>query len=191
MATENAALRAANTAQLERNLAKITANVTYIKAKLKAHEASMATKLTNAETTRSGTITTARKKLERNTIRVQQAKVKASRLKTANHEQHLAQQRSLYASQTAMQNRLDTARNDIAKTLTTENANIDKLLYTAKFDINQVKTPNGPTVKIADLKKESCTTDQFGKVTCTSSSSASDFVSSSTYSAYTTTSTPR
>jgi len=177
----------ANTALLARETAVVLGNKTATKAKLKTHSGTMTTTLANAATSLATKTDAVHRKLDRHATTLQQARAESTRVKTANMEQHLATKRSLFAHQTKMQNQLDELRHAANTAMATQAATLAAQLQINEFNINTVKTANGPRVKIADLKTESCTTDQFGKVTCTKSSATSSFTSNSAYDA----STPR
>merc|ERR1711959_779894 len=58
--------------------------------------------------------------------------------------------------------RIQQARQESAR-LTTSNSDA---FTEGRFIKNQLRTANGPTTKISDLKTQSCTTDQFLHTTC-------------------------
>ena len=106
-------------------------------------------------------------KLERNTIRIQQAKQEAARLKTANREAYIDQKRALYAHATAVQNANDAALLIAQQKIAAHNQAIEDNFREGRFIKNQLRTANGPRTAVSDLKTQSCTTDQFFNTRCT------------------------
>ncbi len=108
-----------------------------------------------------------RAKQARDTIRIQQAKQESARLSTANREAYLDHKRALYAHQTSMQNEFAASKVEMSAEIAAKNAAIDAAFTEGRFIKNQLRTANGPTTKISDLKTQECTTDQFFHTTCT------------------------
>jgi len=106
-------------------------------------------------------------KQERNTIKIQQAKQEAARLKTANREAYLDQKRALYAHATAVQNANDAALLVAQQKIAAQNQAIEDNFREGRFIKNQLRTANGPRTAVSDLKTQSCTTDQFFNTKCT------------------------
>ena len=166
---------AANTALLAREKAEVLANKTYINSRLVAKGAARATALTNAASALVTSVDTVHRKLDRFATALQQTRAESTRAQTQNLEQHLNTQRSLFAHQTKIQNNLDKLRAATSTSMAASAATLAKELAINEFNINTVKTANGPRVKITDLKTEACTTDQRGRVTCTKTSASSSF----------------
>merc|ERR1711865_278377 len=97
-------------------------------------------------------------------------------------EEDIANKRSLLAHQTKVQNELDLARHSANTLLAADTLAVDNAIKLANFNINTLKASNGPRVRISELQEESCTTDQFGRITCTKSSASSKFVADSSLS---------
>ena len=107
-----------------------------------------------------------RKKQERDTIKIQQAQQESARLSTANREAYLDHKRALYSHQTDVQNRLASSKLSTSNLVATKDALIAAAFTEGRFIKNQLRTANGPTTKISDLKQQECTTDQFFHTTC-------------------------
>jgi hypothetical protein len=140
---------------------------------------SIAGTLTTAKLARDARIDTLRRKLDANAVAIQQDVLSAERGKAARLEEHINHMRSLYAHQTAVHNRLDAAKSATKSVLATKQATVKRHLAENEFTLNQVKLMNGPPIKIASLKKSTCTTDQFYGVQCTEETDAAaitDFV---------------
>lgn len=107
-----------------------------------------------------------RAKQARDTIRIQQAKQESARLSTANREAYLDHKRALYAHQTSLQNEFASARVEMNAEIAAKNAEIEAAFTEGRFIKNQLRTANGPTTRISDLKTQECTTDQFFHTSC-------------------------
>merc|ERR1711871_1765667 len=106
------------------------------------------------------------RKLDANAAAIQQDILSSERAKTANLEHHIETQRTLYAHQTDVQNRLDAARAATATLAASRQAEVNQALANNQFKLNQLMLSNGPRVPISDLTTESCTTNQFNEVEC-------------------------
>ena len=123
-----------------------------------------------------------RAKQERDTIKIQQARQESARLTTSNREAYLDHKRALFAHQTEVQNRHAASKLDVKAKMDNQNAAISDAFTEGRFIKNQLRTANGPTTKISDLKTQSCTTDQFLHTTCSDVDYADgDFDSSAGY----------
>merc|ERR1711907_854556 len=107
-----------------------------------------------------------RAKQARDVIKNQQAKQESARLTTANREAYLDHKRALYAHQTVMQNEYAASKVEMEATIAAQNAAISAAFTEGRFIKNQLRTANGPTTKISDLKTQECTTDQFFHTSC-------------------------
>merc|ERR1711990_311559 len=107
--------------------------------------------LKDSKSTIESSVNTVYSKQERNTIKIQQAKQEAARLKTANREAYIDQKRALFAQQ------------KIAE----KNQAIEDNFREGRLIKNQLRTANGPRTEVSDLKTQSCTTDQFFNTKCT------------------------
>merc|ERR1711871_556536 len=107
-----------------------------------------------------------RAKQARDVIKIQQAKQESARLTTANREAYLDHKRALYAHQTVMQNEYAAGKVEMEATIAAQNAAISAAFTEGRFIKNQLRTSNGPTTKISDLKTQECTTDQFFHTSC-------------------------
>jgi len=169
----NSMQRAETTAQVAKvttaALGKKTSIQSTLESKIFDTSSTLATDLASAAAATATNVKGLYNKIDRNAISIQQARLESVRLATANKEQWLDSQRSLYAHQTAMQNRLDKDYQAIKIKTATWTSTLNTNFKQARFIKNQLKTANGPRVKVADLKTETCTTDQFFKTTCTSS----------------------
>ena len=176
----NSMQRAESTAQLVKSTAAALVKKGAIQGVLESEIFDKASRLaTNLATATASTATKVealRRKEERNAIAIQQARLESARLAVANKEQWLDSKRSLYAEQTGMQNRLDSGYQINKITAATWAASAAKEFKEAHFLLNQAGTANGPRVKIDRLKKQSCTTDQFFRTTCTAVDSSAAFV---------------
>ena len=122
--------------------------------------------LAASKTAVEASVATAYSKQERNTIKIQQAKQEAARLKTANREAYIDQKRALYAHQTATQNANDAALLVAKAKIASSNLAIEDNFREGRFIKNQLRTANGPRTLVSDLKTQSCTTDQFFNTKC-------------------------
>jgi hypothetical protein len=124
------------------------------------------TKLASSKSAVETSVASAYSKQERNTIKIQQAKQEAARLKTANREAYIDQKRALYAHQTATQNANDAALLVAKEKIAEKNSAIEDNFREGRFIKNQLRTANGPRTMVSDLKTQSCTTDQFFNTKC-------------------------
>merc|ERR1712196_580267 len=99
-------------------------------------------------------------------IAVQQMREQSNRLQTKNEENYIDFQRDMSEQMTDMQNRLDADLRDHAQIMAEKSANWDAVKAKLQFELNQLKTANGPLVEIDDLKETECTQDEFYQVTC-------------------------
>jgi hypothetical protein len=107
-----------------------------------------------------------RAKQARDTIKIQQAQQESARLSTTNREAYLDHKRALYAHQTTVQNEFAAEKVSMSAKIASKNAAISAAFTEGRFIKNQLRTANGPTTKISDLKTQECTTDQFFHTTC-------------------------
>lgn len=166
-------------------LAKKSAIETVLETKIFGASSTLISSLATASTTTASNVAALRAKKDRNAVVIQQARLESVRLATANLEKYRDSQRSLYSQQTAMQNRLDKDYQSIKAKAATWVTTLTDNFNQARFIKNQLRTANGPRVKIADLKTETCTTDKFFKTTCTKSA-ATGFTTTSDTAGYTT-----
>merc|ERR1719198_1029332 len=167
-------------------LAAVTAELHQITTSLKTKGLSTHTKIeseldqiastVNAQKiSRASTVAALHRKLAANAAAIQQDILSSERGKVARLEAHIDAVRSLHAHQTQVQNRLDVSKAAAKANLATKMATVAQHLKENAFTINQVKLMNGPPVKIADLKKSTCTTDQFYGVTCQEEDNSAGF----------------
>merc|ERR1711865_521456 len=152
--------RAETTAQVAKvttaALGKKTSIQSTLESKIFDTSSTLATNLASAAATTATNVKGLYNKIDRNAVSIQQARLESVRLATANKEQWLDSKRSLYAHQTAMQNRLDKDYQAIKIKTATWTSTLNTNFKQARFIKNHLKT-------------ETCTTDQFFKTTCTSS----------------------
>lgn len=156
LAREQAAMTAKNTeitSALEDGVLKLDSD---LNLELQASQAAVETSVNSVYS-----------KQERNTIKIQQAKQEAARLKTANREAYIDQKRALFAHATAVQNANDAALLVAQQKIAEKNQAIEDNFREGRFIKNQLRTANGPRTEVSDLKTQSCTTDQFFNTKCT------------------------
>merc|ERR1712159_571046 len=159
------------TTELAREQSAMTAKNSEITTKLENDITTLGSTLNEAlrasKTTVDSSVSSLYSKQERNTIKIQQAKQEAARLKTANREAYLDQKRALYAHATAVQNANDAALLVAQQKIAAQNQAIEDNFREGRFIKNQLRTANGPRTAVSDLKTQSCTTDQFFNTKCT------------------------
>jgi len=177
--------RSENAAAIAKSDAALSTKKTAIHTSLVTASTNTANSVKTAKAATATNVANLKAAKERNAVIIQQARLESVRLATANKEQWIDSKRSLYAHQTAMQNRLDKDYHAM-KTKNAAWATAINAQHTqGRFIKNQLRTANGPRTKIADLKTESCTTDQFFRTTCTKTDASSSFTTSASTSSYT------
>ena len=107
-----------------------------------------------------------RNKLDAAATTIANAKLESARTQTRNREARLADVRALEDHQTVVQNRLDAARQATLTKKAAQRATIVSKMAQAQFKMNQLRSSNGPTIAPGNLKKMSCTVDQFNRNEC-------------------------
>merc|ERR1719198_556729 len=151
-ATANSMGLAAVTAELRQITTSLKTKGLSTHSKIEAELDQIASTVAAQKTSRATTVAALHRKLDANAAAIQQDMLSSERGKVARLEAHIDAVRSLHAHQTEVQNRLDVSK-----------------------AAAQVKLMNGPPVKIADLKKSTCTTDQFYGVTCKEEDNSAGF----------------
>jgi hypothetical protein len=146
--------------------AKIAATTSKLEDDILTIDSTLNEALKASKSTVDASVSSVFSKQERNTIRIQQAKQEAARLKTANREAYIDQKRALYAHATAVQNANDAALLVAQQKIAAQNQAIEDNFREGRFIKNQLRTANGPRTAISDLKTQSCTTDQFFNTIC-------------------------
>jgi len=180
--SENAVLIGKSNAEL---MTKKTSIQNTLETKIFDTGSTLSTKLSDAKTSTATNVQALYTKKDRNAVLIQQARLESVRLATANKEQWLDSKRSLFAHQTAMQNRLDKDYQSTKVKAATWTTSLNTEFKQARFRKNQLRFANGPLEKIADLKTETCTTDQFFKTTCTKAAiNTADFTTTADTTSY-------
>jgi len=117
-------------------------------------------------------------------IAVQQMREESNRLQTANEEAYIDFQREQAEYMTEMQNRLDTDLKEHYETMAVKADNWKQVKQQLQFQLNQLKTANGPLVDIDDLKETECEQDEFYQVSCTEVSASDKFQQGTGYVSY-------
>ena len=153
-------------ARIKRSDDAMELSTTATKNTMNSHLASSAAKVLEAKTALSDSASELSRKLERKAVILQQQQETSAREQTANLEDHIDMQRSLFAHQTARQNAYDGKVRDIVVDRAKRLDMLKEEMAEKSFVLNQVKASNGPRVGITQLTEQECTTDQFNRVTC-------------------------
>jgi len=99
-------------------------------------------------------------------IAVQQMREESNRLQTKNEEEYIDFTRTMDEYMTDMQNRLDADLKEHAQVMAEKADNWAAVKQELEFELNQLKTANGPLVDIEDLQETECSQDEFFQVSC-------------------------
>merc|ERR1712196_704926 len=117
-------------------------------------------------------------------IAVQQMREESNRLQTKNEEEYIDFTRTMDEYMTDMQNRLDADLKAHHEVMQIKADNWVQVKESLEFELNQLKTANGPLVNIEDLKETECTQDSFYQVSCEEVDASQDFVEQAGYVSY-------
>ena len=124
------------------------------------------------------------RKRDRITTTIQQMREESKRLKTHNTEMYLDTVRTLHEGQRTMQNDLDKKRRDHFVAMAQRHDEWVQIKERNDFKLNQLRTANGPLVKINDLEERVCTQDDMFRTSCTEQNVSQTFQTSPGYESY-------
>jgi len=117
-------------------------------------------------------------------IAVQQMREESNRLQTKNEEDYIDFTRDMDEYMTDMQNRLDEDLKEHAQVMAEKADNWAAVKEELEFELNQLKTANGPLVQIDDLEETECTQDEFFQVSCQQINASDKFEEQDGYVSY-------
>merc|ERR1712139_225583 len=117
-------------------------------------------------------------------IAVQQMREESNRLQTKNEEEYIDFTRTMDEYMTDMQNRLDADLKEHAQVMAEKADNWAAVKEELEFELNQLKTTNGPLVQIDDLEETECTQDEFFQVSCQQINASDKFEEQDGYVSY-------
>jgi len=163
----NTRMLEANAAEIAKSDASLSSGTAGTKTKLESVAASVVATVAAAKVSTQTAADVLTAKLDRQNIKVRQAKEESLRLQTTNLEAKLEMQRSLADHQTQVQNRFQSKRFDVYKLNALKQDKLKQEFARTRFTLNQLLTSNGPTVDPTKFTESTCTTDQFYNVACT------------------------
>jgi hypothetical protein len=124
------------------------------------------------------------RKRDRITTTIQQMREESKRLKTHNTEMYLDTVRTLHEGQRTMQNDLDQKRRDHFVAMAQRHDEWVQIKERNDFKLNQLRTANGPLVKISDLEERVCSQDDMFRTSCVQQDVSDTFITSPGYESY-------
>jgi hypothetical protein len=106
------------------------------------------------------------RKRDRITTTIQQMREESLRLQTRNTEAYYNTVRQLHEGQRKLQNQLDLKRRDHFIEMAKRHDEWVEIKARNDFKLNQLRTANGPLVKIDDLKERECTQNDMFRTEC-------------------------
>ena len=174
---------------------KLDANKQFLLAsdsKIKADHAAVVTKLntfrigndkkmTELKGAQSKAAAELHRKRDRITTTIQQMREESLRLQTRNTEAYYNTVRQLHEGQRKLQNQLDLKRRDHFIQMAKRHDEWVEIKARNDFKLNQLRTANGPLVKIDSLKERECSQDDMFKTECHEVGAKDKFVSQPGY----------
>jgi hypothetical protein len=165
-AYENAVALAKNEYIIARSNEELAIAAASVKETINEERVQLKAKMTNLTQDLEYDIQKLYLKREELEIAVQQMREESNRLQTKNEEQYIDFQRDMSEYMTDMQNRLDADLKVHAEVMAQKADNWAAVKEELTFELNQLKTANGPLVDIENLQTTQCTQDDFFQVSC-------------------------